>query len=71
MSAMGRTSKIEGILNKSLNAGPVRKLSPRYYCPNCYGMNLVYREVETGVFDIACLDCHKHWTKYKKSEKMQ
>lgn len=79
MSALGGTSKIAGVLNRSLDAGPVKMLNPvktdrghkNFYCPNCYGMNLAYRQVETGVFDISCLDCHKHWTKIKKSEKMQ
>ena len=66
MSKMGRTSKIESVLNKSLDAGPVKRLSSKYYCPNCYDMNLVYRQVEKGVFDIACLTCHTHWTKTKK-----
>lgn len=69
MSALGRTTKIEGVLNKSLDAGALKRVnnkSIKYYCPNCYSYNLWYREVETGVFDITCLDCNKHWTKIKK-----
>lgn len=75
MSAMGRASKIEGVLNKGLDAGPlipVNKLNNfKYYCPNCYSFNLYYREVEPEVFDITCLDCNKHWIKVKKTAKMQ
>lgn len=79
MSAMGFNGKIEGVLNKSLDAGRLIPVNSEfvnarlhihkqktYYCPNCYGYELYYREVETGVFDITCLECNKHWTKTKK-----
>ena len=96
MSAMGRASKIEGVLtkkfphnlydecyddrenpakltNKTLDAGPllpVNKLNKfKYYCPNCYSFEVYYRQVETGVFDITCLSCHKHWYKTCKFTK--
>ena len=50
---------------------PVKPLNPvktdrgnvNFYCPNCYSLELVYRQVETGIFDISCFECHKHWTK--------
>lgn len=69
MSEMGRASTITGVLNHTLDAGPLKAINAvkvKYYCPNCYGINLFYREVETGVFDVTCQDCNKHWQKFKK-----
>lgn len=70
MSEMGRTSKITGVLDKSLDAGPLipvnRNGIVKYYCPNCYAIFLYYREVAPGIFDVTCQTCHKHWEKEKK-----
>lgn len=77
MSEMGRNSTIEGVLNKSLDPGPLKPLNQpanlkwpqrkNYYCPICYGYDLYYREIEKGVFDIWCKGCDKHWTKIKSA----
>ena len=71
MSKMGTNRTVTGVLNKALDAGPLNPVNKAhqaktYYFPNCYGFELYYREVEKGVFDITCLSCNKHWTKYKK-----
>ena len=70
MSKMGTNRTVTGVLNKALDAGPLKPLNKdgivRFYCPNCYGFEVYYREVERGVFDVTCLNCNKHWTKYKK-----
>jgi len=75
MSEMGRTAKITGVLDKSLDAGaliPVNKNNKvKFYCPNCYATSLYYREIESDVFDLTCLTCHKHWIKHRKVEIMQ
>ena len=75
MSEVGRTSTITGILDKSLDAGPLRPVNKlgviKYYCPECYATTLYYREIEPGVFDISCTTCHKHWEKCKKHAEMQ
>lgn len=76
MSKMGRNTEIEGVLNKTLQAGPLKPLNPiqtgrgqkNVYCSNCYSLNLYYRKIETGVFDIVCLNCHKHYTKIKNAK---
>lgn len=69
MSKVGRTSEIESILNKSFKLGPYISLNNKFYCSNCYCMDLYYREVETGIFDIWCKNCNKHFTKSKKCNK--
>ena len=74
MSKMGPNRTMQSVLDKGLDAGPVKLLNPiqtnrgqkTYYCPNCYSTDLIYRQVEKGVFDISCNRCHKHWTKTKK-----
>ena len=68
MSALGTNRTFEGVLNKSLEVA-VHRLNNKYYCPVCYGMELIWREVESGVFDISCLTCHTHWTKTRINAK--
>lgn len=71
MSTVGPNSTIQGILDKSLDLEPLKPVNPggriKYYCPNCYGYDLYYREVETGIFDVTCLACNKHWEKKLKN----
>lgn len=79
MSEMGRNSKITGILNKSLDTGPLKPVNPgffdtslrrgkqkTYYCPDCYSYNLWFSVVETSIYDVVCLNCHTHLTKIIK-----
>ena len=71
MSTMGKTRTITSVLDKSLDKGPLKPINKlgiiKYYCPNCYSINLWYRQTEANpqatLFDITCLDCHKHWEK--------
>jgi len=73
VSKVGRNSEITGILNKSIDPGPLKALNPvttgrgqkTFYCPNCYSLNLWYKQIETGVFDIVCLNCDNHFIKKK------
>ena len=69
MSTMGKTRTITGVLDASLDKGPLKplnRLSVKYYCPYCYATDLYYREIEPLIFDITCLSCNKHWIKHKK-----